>query len=162
MTAKFISTMVKAASVVAVPLAILAASTPAGAQRPGQRNHSEWHYNNGRYDNWHHKKAHHKKVHYKNKNYKNGYYRNGRYYDGRYSQHPAPVILQRPVYANRGVAGKTLPAPQRSNRYPAARYPSSPVIPGFPTPITPNGRAGKVLPGTNQQYQPNNTHYRRY
>jgi len=143
MTAKFISTVLKAASVVAVPLAMLAASTPASAQRPGQRSHSEWRFNNGRYDHWHPKKAHHKKEHYKkahhkNKNYKNGYYRNGQYNNGRYGT---------------------------VNRYPsrtAARYPSVPVIPGFPTPVTPNGRTGKVLPGTNPQYQQNNIHYRRY
>ena len=138
MTAKFISTVLKAASVVAVPLAMLVVSAPAGAQRPGQRNHSEWHYSNGRYDNWHHKKEHHKKVRHKNKNYKNGYYRNGQYNNGRYGSGNG--------YPSRG----------------AARYPSVPVIPGFPVPVTPNGRAGKVLPGTNGQYQQNNSHYRRY
>jgi Ni/Co efflux regulator RcnB len=172
MTAKFISTVLKAASVVAVPLAMLAVSTPAGAQRQGHRDNSEWHYNNGRFDNWryndgHHKKGHHKDKH-KNKNYKNGYYRNGQYNNGRYGQYQAPVILQRPVYGDRGVAGrvsgKALPAPQRNNGYPsrgATRYPSAPVIPGFPTPITPNGRTGKALPGTGQQNHEYNTH-RRY
>jgi len=83
MTAKFINTVLKAASVVAVPLAMLAASTPAGAQRPGHRDHSEWHDNDGRFDNGHHGKAHHKDKE-KNENYKNGYYRNGRHNDGRY------------------------------------------------------------------------------
>jgi hypothetical protein len=175
MTAKFISTVLKAASVVTVPFAMLAVSVPAGAQHPGQRNHSEWRFDNGRYNNgrydydrhdkWHHKKEHHKN---KNKNYKNGYYRNGRYNNGRYGQYPAPVILQRPVYGNRGVpgrvSGKALPAPQRNNGYPsrgATRYPSAPVIPGFPTPITPNGRAGKALPGAGQQSHEYNTR-RRY
>jgi Ni/Co efflux regulator RcnB len=153
MTAKFISTVLKAASVVAVPLAMLAASTPAGAQRPGRSDHSEWHHDNGRYsnerygneryDNGHHKKAHHKDRE-KNRNYKNGYYRNGHDNDGRY--------------------GSGNGYPSRS----APRYPSSPVIPGFPNPVTPNGRTGKVLPGTNQQYpqnqqyQQNGAHRRRY
>jgi len=137
MTAKFIRTMLKAASVVAVPLAMLAASTPAGAQRPGPRNHSEWHFNNGRYDYWHHKKAHHKKAHHKNRNYKNGYYRNGRYNDGRYGS------VNR--YPSRGVT----------------RYPSSPVIPGFPRVNVPTTRTGKILPGTSQQYQPINPRHHR-
>ena len=193
MTAKFISTVLKAASVAVVPAVMLAVSVPAGAQRPNQRSHSEWQYNNG-----HPKNAHYKNGHYKNKNrnYKNGYYRkgrgdrdnnrdndgdndgddNGRYNDGRYGngqygqygQYPAGVIAQRPVYSSRGVAGKSLPAPQRGNGYPSrgeTRYPSTPVIPGFPNLNVPNGRSGKALPGANQQNQQNqqnNTRYRRH
>ncbi|HWG33438.1 MAG TPA: hypothetical protein VN650_04660 [Gemmatimonadaceae bacterium] len=183
MTAKFISTVLRAASVAAVPVVMLAVSVPAGAQRPDQHDHSEWQRDNG-----HSKNAHYKNGHYKNKNrnYKNGYYRNGRgdrdnnrdndrddngryndgrYGNGQYGQYPAGVIVQRPVYSSRGVEGKSLPAQQRGNGYPSrgeTRYPSAPVIPGFPNPNVPNGRSGKVLPGANQQNQQNNPRYRRH
>lgn len=174
MSAKFINTVLKMASVVTVPLAMLAASVPASAQRPGQRSHSAWHYNNGRFNNGHPRKAHFKKAHFKNKHYKNGQYRNGRdnrgydndrdndrdnghnnngsYNNGRYGngqygqypQYPQQVIVQRPVYGTRGVAGKSLPVVRRGNGYPST------AIPGFPNPIAQN-RSGKALPGTSQQ-----------
>jgi len=182
MTAKFISTVLRAASVATVPLAMLVVSVPAGAQRPGQRGpiernvsqevlaqmqrvratvvgvdpraigygnpgvYQDWRYRNENYQDGHYKgkNKHYKNGHYKhkNKNYKNGYYRHGRgamdhdndRYNGRYPN----------GYPTRG----------------AVRYPSSPVIPGFPTVNVPNGRSGKTLPGTNQQYQQNNTHPR--
>lgn len=140
MTAKFINTVLRAATVAAVPLAMLAVSAPAGAQRPPLRHHSEWRYDHARFDRWDHKKPHKKKVHHKNKNYKNGYYRNGRGSDGWY---------------------------RKGNGYPengGRRNPSTQVIPGFPNPIPPNTRPGKVLPGTNHQYlrNGNNNRYRQY
>src|SRR5665213_1936657 len=235
MSAKFINTVLKVASVVTVPLAMLAASVPASAQRPGQRSHSAWHYNNGRSNNGHLKKSHFKnkrykngqyrngrdnrgydndrdndrdnghdnngssnnghlkKSHFKNKRYKNGQYRNGRdnrgydndrdndrdnghdnngsYNNGRYGngqygqypQYPQQVIVQRPVYGTRGVAGKSLPVSRRGNGYPsssATRYPST-AIPGFPNPIAQN-RSGKALPGTSQQNRQYDARHRGY
>ena len=164
MTAKFISIVLRSASVVAVPLAMLAASVPANAQRPGQRGHAErrsdvnqevlarmqraragvfsGHY---KYKDKNHKNGHYK---YKNKNYKNGYYRNGlgsrdydndRYDNGRYGNRNYPN-----GYPQRGTV----------------RYPSSVVIPGFPTVNVPNGRTGKTLPGMNQQIQQDNGRHR--
>jgi|SRR5665213_4081034 hypothetical protein len=193
MSAKFINTVLKVASVVTVPLAMLAASVPASAQRPGQRSHSAWHYNNGRSNNGHLKKSDFKKSHFKNKRYKNGQYRNGRdnrgydndrdndrdnghdnngsYNNGRYGngqygqypQYPQQVIVQRPVYGTRGVAGKSLPVSRRGNGYPsssATRYPST-AIPGFPNPIAQN-RSGKALPGTSQQNRQYDARHRGY
>lgn len=169
MTAKFISTVLKSASVIAVPLAMLAAAVPANAQRPGQRGHAERRSNvnqevlarmeraraavfGGHYK---YKDKNHKNDHYKakNKNYKNGYYRNGRgsrdydndrrdndrYEHGRYDNRSYPN-----GYPQRGTV----------------RYPSSVVIPGFPTVNIPNGRTGKTLPGMNQQIQQNNNRHR--
>lgn len=180
MTAKFISTVLKVASVVTVPLAMLAASVPASAQRPAQRNNSAWHFNNGRYNNGHPKKGHHKNKHYKNGQYRNGRdngrdngrydndrdddrdnngrYNNGQYGNGQYGN--GQYGQQRPVYGNRGVTGKSLPAPQRGNGYPsrgATRYPST-AIPGFPNPVAGN-RSGKALPGTSQQNQQYNARH---
>lgn len=202
MTAKFISTVLKAASVATVPLAMLVASAPASAQRAGQRGnvdqdvlaqmqrlgaaviginpyaslgygnssvyqdgryqdgyYKKGHYKNARYKNGHYKNGHYKNGHYKNDRddngrdeddrgdndrYNNGRYNDGRYGNGQYGQYPSPV------YGNRGVERKSLPVPQRGNGYPSrgeARYPSR-VIPGFPNPNAPSGRAGKTLPGT--------------
>ena len=143
MTVKLINTVLKAAAVAAVPLAILTVSAPAGAQRPPLRHHSEWRFDNARngyarFDRWDHKKPHKKKVHHKNRNYKNGYYRNGRGSDGRYRQ---------------------------GNGYPANgahRGTSTQVIPGFPNPIPPGTRQGKALPGTNPQYNQIGNRDRRY
>ena len=196
MTAKFISTVLRAASVATVPLAMLVVSTPASAQRPGQRSpiernvsqevlaqmqrvravvigvdpresigygnsaaYQDWRYRNENYQDGHYKgkNKHYKNGHYKhkNKNYKNGYYRNGRGardYDndrddnGRYNNDRYPNSRYPNGYPTRG----------------AVRYPSSPVIPGFPTVNVPNGRAGKTLPGTNQQYPQNNTRPRKH
>src|SRR5665213_4465494 len=185
MSAKFINTVLKVASAVTVPLAMLAASVPASAQRPGQRGNSAWHFNNGRFNNGHPKKAHFKKSHFKNKHYKNGQYRNdrdnrgydndrdnngsynnGRYGNGQYGQYPQypqQVIVQRPVYGTRGAAGKSLPVSRRGNGYPspsATRYPST-AIPGFPNPIAQN-RSGKALPGTSQQNRQYDARHRGY
>jgi len=188
MSAKFINTVLKVASVVTVPLAMLAASVPASAQRPGQRSHSAWHYNNGRSNNGHLKKSHFKNKRYKNGQYRNGRdnrgydndrdndrdnghdnngsYNNGRYGNGQYGQYPQypqQVIVQRPVYGTRGVAGKSLPVSRRGNGYPspsATRYPST-AIPGFPNPIAQN-RSGKALPGTSQQNRQYDARHRGY
>lgn len=173
MTAKFISNVLKAASVAAVPLAMLAASVPAGAQRAGERNPIERrgnvdqevlaqvqrvraavlgvnpresidYGNSGEYQDERYKNENYKNGHYKskNKNYKNGYYRHGRGHDdydrddnGRYP-----------------------------NRYPSrgsVRYPSSPVIPGFPNLDVLSGRAGRILYGTNQSDEQRGSHRKR-
>lgn len=195
MTTKFISNVLKATAVAAVPLAMLAASVPANAQRPTQRNPIEQRsgvdqgvlaqlqrlrgavsggnqyesvdygnsdvYRDSRYRNendndghYKRKHKHYKHGHYKarNENYKNGDYRQ----DGRHDDHGYDRGHDRDDngrYPNR-----------YPNQYPSrggVRYPSSPVIPGFPNPNVPNGRGGKTLPGTNQQQQQrnNNRHH---
>lgn len=209
MTAKFISAVLKAATVATVPLAMLVASVPASAQRASQRSNVDQDvlaqiqrlgaavigvnpyeslrygnsgvYQDGRYQDGHYKNGHYKNAHYKNGHYKNRHYKNGRDYNdrndngrdeddrgdngryndgrygngqyGQYGQYPA----QRPVYDNRGAERKSLPVPQRGNGYPSrgdARNQSR-VIPGFPSPNAPSGRAGKTLPGTSQRDQRN-------
>ena len=82
---------------------------------------------------------------------------------GQYPQYPQQVIVQRPVYGTRGVAGKSLPVSRRGNGYPspsATRYPST-AIPGFPNPIAQN-RSGKALPGTSQQNRQYDARHRGY
>lgn len=111
MTAKFMSTVFKVASVAAVPLAMLVASAPASAQRAGQRGNvdpdllaqmqrvgaaviginpyaslgygNSGVYQDGRYKNGHYKNANYKNGHYKDGHYKNGHYKNRHYKNGR-------------------------------------------------------------------------------
>ena len=73
MTAKFISTVFRTASVVAIPLAILTVSVPASAQRSSERGNSE------RGNSEWHGKGHQKNPNYKNGHFKNKHYKNGRY-----------------------------------------------------------------------------------
>lgn len=146
-----------------------------GVYNDGQYNNGQ--YNNGRYND----------GRYNDGRYDDGRYGNGQY--GQYGQYPAPVIVQRPVYGSRGDDGKALPVPQRGNAYPsrdAGRYPST-VVPGFPNPNAPRGKAlpgsaqtrgeqappvvyrpapsgqkGKTLPGTSQQAQQNQQNQQNY
>ena len=75
----------------------------------------------------------------------------GRYDAYPYNTYPQTVIVQRPVYGDRGVqGGKALPAPQRSNTYPTRQR--------YPDRATPNGgyqsghaQPGKTLPTTSAQ-----------
>lgn len=67
---------------------------------------------------------------------------------GQYNTYPRTVVVQQPVYVNRGASGisggKTLPVPQRSNVIPAR--------PRYPDRVTPSGyqnghaQVGKTLP----------------
>ncbi len=188
MTAKFISSVLKAASVAAVPLAMLAASVPANAQRPAQqvlaqiqrasaavlgvdpygsfgygnsRAYQDGRYGNENYDNEQGRNENYKNGHHKNKNrnYKNGYYRHGRGNDG-YNNERGDNNRGDNDRADNGRRDNG----RYSNRYPSrggVRYPSSPVIPGFPNVNVPRGRAGKTLPGTYQQPQQRNNNRHR-
>jgi len=89
---------------------------------------------------------------------------------GRYDTYPRTVVVQQPVYVNRGGrdanGGKTLPAPQRTNAIPVRpRYPDRAAPSGYqrghaqvgktlPAATHITGQSGKALPGTagsNQQ-----------
>ena len=70
---------------------------------------------------------------------------------GQYDTYPRTVVVQQPVYVNRGTSGvsggKTLPVPQRQN--------GIPVRPRYPDRVTPTGgyqgghaQAGKTLPAS--------------
>jgi hypothetical protein len=104
------------------------------------RVYNDGQYNNGRYDN----------GDYNDGRYDNGQYGRGQY--GQYGQYPQQVIVQRPVYGNRG-EGKSLPVPQRGNAYPSrgdARYPAQ-AVPGFPNPNpNPNPAGGRTYPRPTQ------------
>jgi hypothetical protein len=189
MKAKFISTVVRAASVAAIPLAILVVAVPASAQHSGKHNPSERRgngdqeaiaqmqrdragvigvdpresigygnsserqdrrYQNENDENDHYKNKNRKHGDYKskNRNYKNGYYRHGGGHD---------------EYDNNRNDNERDANGRYPGRYPsrgAGQYPSSPVIPGFPSSSVPNGRGGKTLPGTNPQYQRAHSPYR--
>ena len=111
MNAKFMSTVLRVASVATVPLAMLVASAPASAQRAGQRGNVDRDvlaqmqrmgaaigidpytslgygnsgvYQDGRYKNGHYKNANYKNGHYKNGHYKKGHYKNRHYKNGHF------------------------------------------------------------------------------
>ena len=174
MTAKLISNIRKAA-LAAVPLALLAASVPANAQRPGQRNPIEQRsgvdqgvlaqqqrlraavsggnqYESAGYGN---------SDVYRDSRYRDEDY-NDRHYEGKHKHHKHGRYKARNEnykngYYRHGRGNNT----RYPNEYPsrgAARHPSSIGVPGFPNTNVPNGRAGKTLPGTSQQQQNNNRH----